>query len=35
MGHSKQEAVDDIFKKTAAWTPLYYGNIEVRSGRRA
>lgn len=32
MGHSNQEAVDDIFKKTAVWTPLYYGNIEVSAG---
>jgi hypothetical protein len=24
------EAVDDIHEKTAVWSPLYYGDIEVR-----
>jgi hypothetical protein len=29
-GHSVSEAVDDIHEKTAVWSPMYYGDIEVR-----
>ncbi len=29
IGHSIDDALDDIRAKTAVWTPLYYGNIKV------
>lgn len=29
IGHSIDDALNDIQAKTAVWTPLYYGNIKV------
>ena len=30
-GHNIRDAVVDLQAKTAAWTPLYYGNAQVRT----
>lgn len=34
VGHSIQDALDDIQAKTAVWTPLYYGDTKVCTGWR-